>query len=64
MLELDNISWTPRTLLTSYTNHWCMGKKNNAVKPTPRKIKYVIRYKNDDYSTKSIAEDLKIVNKP
>lgn len=41
-----------------------MGKKNNAVKPTPRKIKYVIRYKNDDYSTKSIAEDLKIVNKP
>jgi hypothetical protein len=32
-------------LLTLYTHHWCMGKKNKIVKLTPRKIRYIIRYK-------------------
>jgi hypothetical protein len=47
-------------LLTLYTHHWCMGKKNKIVKLTPRKIRYIIRYKTNNYSTKSIAKDLKI----
>jgi len=37
-----------------------MGKKNKTVKLTPRKIRYIIRYKTNNYSTKSIAKDLKI----
>jgi DNA invertase Pin-like site-specific DNA recombinase len=37
-----------------------MGKKNKIVKLTPRKIRYIIRYKTNNYSTKSIAKDLKI----
>ena len=37
-----------------------MGKKNKTVKLTPRKIRYIIRYKINNYSTKSIAKDLKI----
>ncbi len=37
-----------------------MGKKNKTAKLTPRKIRYIIRYKTNDYSTKSIAKDLKI----
>ena len=36
------------------------GKKNKIVKLTPRKIRYIIRYKTNNYSTKSIAKDLKI----
>jgi transposase len=46
--------------LTLYINHWCMGKKNKIVKLTPRKIRYIIRYKTNNCSTKSIAKDLKI----
>ena len=46
--------------MTLYTHHWCMGKKNKTVKLTPRKIRYIIRYKTNNYSTKSIAKDLKI----
>ena len=37
-----------------------MGKKNKIVKLTPQKIRYIIRYKTNNYSTKSIAKDLKI----
>jgi hypothetical protein len=37
-----------------------MGKRNKIVKLTPRKIRYIIRYKTNNYSTKSIAKDLKI----
>ncbi|HOO01944.1 MAG TPA: hypothetical protein PLE76_04480 [Rectinema sp.] len=37
-----------------------MGKKNKIVKLTPRKIRHIIRYKTNNYSTKSIAKDLKI----
>jgi transposase-like protein len=37
-----------------------MGKKNKIVKLTPPKIRYIIRYKTNNYSTKSIAKDLKI----
>jgi len=47
-------------LLTLYTHHWCMGTKNKIVKLTPQKIRYIIRYKTNNYSTKSIAKDLKI----
>jgi len=47
-------------LLTLYTHHWCMGKKNKIVKLTPQKIRYIIRYKTNNNSTKSIAKDLKI----
>jgi len=37
-----------------------MGKKNKIVKLTPQKIRYTIRYKTNNNSTKSIAKDLKI----
>ena len=37
-----------------------MGKKNKILKLTLRKIRYIIRYKTNSYSTKSIAKDLKI----
>ena len=37
-----------------------MGRKNKIVKLTPRKIRYIIRYKTNNYSTKLIAKDLKI----
>jgi transposase len=37
-----------------------MGKKNKIVKLTPQKIRYIIRYKTNNNSTKSIAKDLKI----
>ena len=37
-----------------------MGKKNKIVKLTPRKIRYIVRYKTNNHSTKSIAKDLKI----
>jgi DNA-binding NarL/FixJ family response regulator len=47
-------------LLTLYSHHWRMGKKNKVVKLTPRKIRYIVRYKTNNCSTKSIAEDLKI----
>jgi hypothetical protein len=47
-------------LLTLYTHHWRMGKKNKVVKLTPKKIRYIIRYKTNNISTKKIAEDLKL----
>ena len=37
-----------------------MGKKNKVVKLTPKKIRYIIRYKTNNISTKKIAEDLKL----
>ncbi|MDM7913632.1 MAG: IS481 family transposase [Methanotrichaceae archaeon] len=37
-----------------------MGKRNKAVKLTPRKIRYIIRAKIRNQSTKSIAADMKI----
>jgi len=55
----DNPCVVPK-LLTLYTHHWRMGKKNKIVKLTPRKIRHIIRYKTNNYSTKSIAKDLKI----
>ena len=37
-----------------------MGKKNKVVKLTQKKIRYIIRYKTNNISTKKIAEDLKL----
>ena len=37
-----------------------MGKRNKAVKLTQKKIRYIIRYKTNNISTKSIAKDLKL----
>jgi len=37
-----------------------MGRKNKVVKLTPKKIRYIIRYKTNNISTKKIAEDLKL----
>ena len=37
-----------------------MGKKNKIVKLTQKKIRYIIRYKTNNISTKSIAKDLKL----
>ena len=36
------------------------GKEEQNRKLTPRKIRYIIRYKTNNYSTKTIAKDLKI----
>ena len=38
--------------LTLYTLDWFMGKRNKAVKLTRRKIKYIIRSKINNKSTK------------
>ena len=37
-----------------------MGKRNKVVKLTQKKIRYIIRYKTNNISTKSIAKDLKL----
>ena len=37
-----------------------MGKKNKVVKRTDRKIRYIIRAKKRDESTKIIAQDIKL----
>jgi hypothetical protein len=47
-------------LLTLYTHHWGMGKKNKVVKLTQKKIRYIIRAKTNNVSTKIIAKDLKL----
>lgn len=47
-------------LLTLYTHHWGMGKKNKVVKLTQKKIRYIIRAKTNNISTKIIARDLKL----
>jgi hypothetical protein len=37
-----------------------MGKKNRVVKLTQKKIRYIIRAKTNNISTKIIAKDLKL----
>ena len=46
--------------LTLYTLDWFMGKRNKAVKLTRRKIKYIIRSKINNKSTKRIASEMKV----
>ncbi len=46
--------------LTLYTDQMGMGKKNKVVKLTHRKIKYIIRAKTNNISTKRTAAEMKV----
>ena len=47
-------------ILTLYTHQRGMGKKNKVVKLTPKKIRYIIRAKTNNISTKRIAAEMKL----
>ena len=46
--------------LTLYAHLLSMGKRNKVVKLTDKKVKYIIRAKTKNYSTKNIARDMKL----
>ena len=46
--------------LTLYTQQSRMGKRNKVVKLTDKKIRYIIRAKNNNMSTKRIALEMKV----
>ena len=46
--------------LTLYTHHLHMGRRNKVIKLTDKKIRYIIRAKTRNDSTKSIAQGMKL----
>jgi len=46
--------------LTLYTQQSCTGKQNKVVKLTDKKVKYIIRAKTNNISTKRIALEMKV----
>ncbi|RZB32205.1 MAG: hypothetical protein AEth_00528 [Candidatus Argoarchaeum ethanivorans] len=46
--------------LTLYTHLLCMGRRNKVIKLTDKKIRYIIRAKSKNDSTKNIALDMKL----
>ena len=46
--------------LTLYTHLFHMGRRNKVIKLTEKKIRYIIRAKTKNDSTKNIAQDMKL----
>nr|AAU82826.1 hypothetical protein GZ1D1_13 [uncultured archaeon GZfos1D1]QNO48774.1 hypothetical protein BEOMFINI_00013 [Methanosarcinales archaeon ANME-2c ERB4] len=58
-LSVQKILYSPETF-DLYTHLLRMGRRNKVIKLTEKKIRYIIRAKTKNDSTKNIAQDMKL----